>query len=146
MGSYAHFGVSPAPDPPPSAPSSPFPSPRARPDVLSLPSSFKGRKFEVILDSALYHSLAPSNQQAYLRVLAELSQVDTQLVVLCYASPPARNTDAPLPRHVTAEEIRLVFGSENGWRVEEVKAVKFVDRKNSKDGVPGWLTVVTRTE
>ncbi|HEU5425782.1 MAG TPA: class I SAM-dependent methyltransferase [Actinocrinis sp.] len=110
-----------------------------RHDVLKLGDL--GERFEVVLDSLLFHGFHGPDRACYVESLAAALNPGGRLFVLCFAEePPGRPGRV---HRVTPDEIEAAFAS--GWRIEAIDAVTVASALPSlPDGLRGWRAAITR--
>ncbi|WP_051450232.1 SAM-dependent methyltransferase [Actinospica robiniae] len=102
-----------------------------------------GERFDVVLDSLVFHALHGEQRRRYVENLAAVLEIGGRLLVLCYAEePPSRG--GPVHK-VTPEDIESAFA--DGWRIDAMDAVTVETALPSlPDGLRGWRVALTRTE
>lgn len=112
-----------------------------RRDVLELAGW--GERFDVVLDSLVFHGFHGEQRQRYVESLGAVLEPGGRLFVLCFAEePPSRG--GPVHK-VTTGEIERAFA--DGWRIDAIDAVTIASALPSlPGGLRGWRTSLTRTE
>ncbi len=107
-------------------------------DALHLDSL--DRRFDTVLDCALFHTFDGRERVDYLASLRAVTGPGTRLYVLCFSDEgPATG-----PHPVSRAELSSVFRSENGWRVGTLERERVLTRFHDDDGAPAWLATITR--
>jgi len=105
-------------------------------DVLSLQSL--GRKFDVALDSGLFHAFSNSERREYVRALAEVLRPEGRYYMLCFSE---REPDWGGPRRIRKEEIMESFSK--GWRVESIRPSRF-ESSDDGSGAEAWFCQISK--
>lgn len=102
-----------------------------------------GERFDVLLDSLVFHGFHSKQRQRYVESLGAVLEPGGRLFVLVFAEqPPSRG--GPVHK-VTPGEIEQAFAE--GWRIEAIDAVTIASALPSlPNGLRGWRTSLTRTE
>jgi SAM-dependent methyltransferase len=109
-------------------------------DVLELAEW--GERFDVVLDSLVFHALHGEQRRRYVAGLGAVLGLGGRLFVLCYAEePPSRGG----PQHaVTPNDVTAAFT--DGWRIDALDAVTVATTLPSlPDGLRGLRACLTRT-
>ncbi|GAA2095369.1 hypothetical protein GCM10009801_64100 [Streptomyces albiaxialis] len=77
--------------------------------------------FDAVLDSGLYHVLAPAQRSAYAQALSRVVRPGARLHML--AAADAEGPKTPLPPPVTAEDLRTHLGPH--WDIERIRLTRF---------------------
>jgi SAM-dependent methyltransferase len=98
-----------------------------------------GRTFDTVLDCGLFHTFDGAERPRYVASLAEVTEHDGTVYVLCFSD------DAPEvgPHPVSKEEISAEFDSSNGWELAGIRADRLQTRFMT-DGAPAWLATIKR--
>ncbi len=99
-----------------------------------------GRRFDTVLDCALFHTFDGQERVDYLASLRSATGPGTRLYVLCFR---AEGPDTG-PHPVSRAELSSVFRPEHGWRVAAVERERVLTRFHDDDGAPAWLATITR--
>lgn len=110
-------------------------------DALTLDELFE--EFDVALDCGLFHVFDDEDRRKYVEALGHVVAPDGYAIVLCFSD---REPGEWGPRRISSDEIHAAFAS--GWRVEEIRAVRFavnpdyegIDPSNG-DSVEAWLAI-----
>lgn len=102
-----------------------------------------GERFDVVLDSLVFHALHGEQRRRYVAGLGAVLVSGGRLFILCYAEdPPSRG--GPVHK-VTPGDIESAFA--DGWRIDAIDAVTVETALPSlPDGLRGWRVALTRTE
>lgn len=108
-------------------------------DVLDLAGW--GERFDVVLDSLVFHGFHGEQRRRYVESLGSVLEVGGRLFVLCFAEePPSRG--GPVHK-VTAGEIEQAFA--DGWRIDAIAPVTIASSLPAlPEGLRGWRTSLTR--
>lgn len=110
-----------------------------RHDVLEL--GRLGERFEVALDSLVFHGFHGLERARYVESLGAALDPGGRLFVLCFAEEPP-NRPARVHK-VSAERITQAFA--DGWRIDAIDAVTVASALPSlPDGLRGWRAALTR--
>lgn len=104
-------------------------------DALHLASL--GRKFDTVLDSALFHTFDAEEQRRYAASLASAIAPNGTLYVLCFAE----GEDVG-PHPVSEAALRAAF--EEKWRIVSIVPERLQTRFHGDDGAPAWLATIER--
>ena len=84
-------------------------------DATDLPDF--GRRFDTIVDSALYHCLGPTQRRDYIAALRGQVKPGGVLHLLCFSD--VQKPLSPTVHHIGAAELRDVFAT--GWRLTRMR-------------------------
>lgn len=98
-----------------------------------------GERFDIVLDSGLFHVFADDDRARYVDALAAVVVPGGRVHLLCFSEHVPGDSG---PRRVTRDEIRSSFAV--GWRVEDIRATIIAATFNPA-GVPAWLGTIVRT-
>lgn len=107
-------------------------------DALTLETL--GRRFDSVLDSALFHALEGAERERYAAGLAWVTEPGANLFVLCFGDSGAN----PGPHPVSQDDLRTAFRPELGWRIIAIDAERVHSIFHGEDGAPAWLARVER--
>ena len=99
-----------------------------------------GRRFDTVLDSALFHSFDGDERPEYVASLASVTGSDATLYVLCF-SDVGPDTG---PHPVSRDELAAPFSPGSGWNVAGIEADRVLTRFHDDHGAPAWLATVKR--
>jgi ubiquinone/menaquinone biosynthesis C-methylase UbiE len=98
-----------------------------------------GRKFQTVLDCALFHTFSSEERPEYVASLASVTQKDGTLYLLCFsAEDPVTG-----PHPVRQEELRAAFEPTFGWNVI-VLGPDLIHTRYHTYGVPAWFAKIRR--
>lgn len=100
-----------------------------------------GRKFDIALDSGLFHVFSDSARTAYVRSLRSVLRPEGEYYMLCFSDKEPAGWGGP--RRVTEDEIFRSFS--RGWTVNYVRPAKFESSYHKKGG-EAWFSKITRSE
>jgi SAM-dependent methyltransferase len=98
-----------------------------------------GRRFETVLDSALFHTFDDDERPRYVASLAAVTEQGGTLYVLSF-SDEGLDTG---PHPVSREQLTAAFSPASGWTMTSLEAERVHSRFHD-DGAPGWLATMTR--
>jgi len=102
---------------------------------LELPT----RNFATVLDSGLFHTFDPAEQERYAASLAGLTAAAGRLYLLGFSAlGPSTG-----PHPVSPEDIRRAFAPVRGWRVATIEPETLLTRFHPR-GVSAWLARIHR--
>jgi SAM-dependent methyltransferase len=99
-----------------------------------------GRRFDTVLDSALFHTFDGEEREEYVASLASVTAAGAVLHVLCFSDTGPEPCG---PHPVSRRQLRSPFERGGGWSVVSVDA----DRCHTRfapEGVPAWLARIER--
>jgi SAM-dependent methyltransferase len=99
-----------------------------------------GRRFDTVLDCALFHSFDAGERAAYAASLASVTGPGATLYVLCF-SDEGPDTG---PHPVSRDDLRAAFGPRTGWKISAIEPDRVQTRYHDDDGAPAWLATVSR--
>jgi len=105
-------------------------------DALSLQSL--GRKFDVAIDSGLFHAFSNRERGEYVRALAEVLRPEGRYYMLCFSE---REPDWGGPRRIRREEIVESFS--RGWVVESIRPSRF-ESSDDGSGAQAWFCQISK--
>jgi cyclopropane fatty-acyl-phospholipid synthase-like methyltransferase len=103
------------------------------------------RRFDSVIDSALFHVFADEDRARYVAGLAHVMKPGGRLFLLCFSDEEPGTQG---PRRVSERELREAFA--DGWAVEEIRASRYEVRPDlkdlsfSEDGPKAWFSVIKR--
>jgi len=98
-----------------------------------------GRRFDVVIDSGLFHTFSDDDRPRYVESLAAVLAPGGKVHLLCFSELTPGTVG---PRRVTQAEIRAAFGK--GWAVRDIQRATF--DTNFPDRQPqAWRAVIERT-
>lgn len=100
-----------------------------------------GRRFDTVLDCALFHTFKGDERPRYVASLASVTGPQATLYVLCFRD------DGPGtgPHPVSADELRAAFDPSTGWSVVAIEPERLATRFHGDEGAPAWLATITRS-
>jgi len=108
-------------------------------DILNLASL--GQRFDVAIDSGLFHVFSDDDRARYVTSLASVLGPGAIVYLMCFSE---RQPGDLGPRRVTQEELREAFAS--GWQVSSIEPAEFdVNRIFGGDTAHAWLATIVRT-
>ncbi|NOF42591.1 class I SAM-dependent methyltransferase [Vibrio cholerae] len=98
-------------------------------------------KFDIILDSAVYHSIPSSDRNAYMKEMRRLAHDDTEFHLITFA--PSKH-GMPKPLSIELSEI-IQLAEINGWAIQSVERVIY---KGNADAISDFqkkknLSIIT---
>lgn len=99
-----------------------------------------GRRFETVLDSALFHTFDGAEQPAYAASLAAVTERGGTLYVVCFSD---KGPDTG-PHPVTQEALRAAFNPRAGWDVLAIEPDRVLTRFHDDNGAPAWFATIKR--
>lgn len=99
-----------------------------------------GRRFETVLDSALFHTFDGHEQPAYAASLAAVTERGGTLYVVCFSD---KGPDTG-PHPVTQEALRAAFNPRAGWDVLAIEPDRVLTRFHDDNGAPAWFATIKR--
>lgn len=105
-------------------------------DALHL--SQLGKKFDIVLDSGLFHTFADEERVQFAKSLRSVLKPGGNYLVMCFSDkePPGWG-----PWRVSQEEIRAMF--DRGWKINFIREAMF-KTNNGSDGVRAWLASISK--
>ncbi len=97
-----------------------------------------GRKFDIVIDSGLFHTFSDLERPRFVQSIAEVLKPGGTYYMLAFSDLEPAGYG---PRRVTREEIRAAFS--DGWRINEIRAAVFESRTRG-DRTRAWLSSITR--
>ncbi len=99
-------------------------------------TSFRGYdgRFSTILDSGLFHVLAPEQRQDYLRSIFRAAAPGAALYILAFATGALGHSDGPGPRGFTETELHDAVAQL--WRVDDVRPAKLYGNAGALAAAP----------
>jgi len=98
------------------------------------------RKFDVAIDSGLFHVFSDRDRLAYVESLRAVIRPQGRCYILCFSDKEPVGWGGP--RRVFKREILTSFS--DGWHVDYVRPAKFESNFNERGG-KAWFSKVTRT-
>jgi SAM-dependent methyltransferase len=98
-----------------------------------------GRRFEIVLDSGLFHSFDADERARYAASLASVTEHAGTVYVLCFCD----RGPEPGPHPVRQEELRAAFDASGGWDVAAIEPDR-VQTRLHENGAPAWLATTNR--
>jgi len=99
------------------------------------------RKFDTVLDSALFHAFDGNEQSEYARSLASVTKHGGTVYMVCFSD---EGPDIG-PHPVSQEELRAAFSASNGWNVRTIESERLETRFHP-NGASAWLATIKRIE
>ena len=99
-----------------------------------------GRRFDTVLDSALFHSFDGDERPEYVASLASVTGPGATLYVLCFSDVGSDTGPHPVSR----DELAAPFGPGSGWNVAAIDQDRVLTRFHDEHGAPAWLATVKR--
>jgi SAM-dependent methyltransferase len=99
-----------------------------------------GRRFDTVLDSALFHSFDGDERPEYVASLASVTGPGATLYVLCFSDVGSDTGPHPVSR----DELAAPFSPGSGWNVAGIEADRVLTRFHDDHGAPAWLATVKR--
>lgn len=96
-----------------------------------------GRRFDTILDSALFHTFDADERPPYVESLTKVIAPGGTLYVLCFSDEGADIGPHPVAR----DDLTAAFGT--GWNIDAIEATK-VETRFHENGAPAWLATIKR--
>ena len=98
-----------------------------------------GRKFQTVLDCALFHTFDADERPGYVASLASVTEPGGTLYVLCFSD------DGPDlgPHPVSHAELRSAFDGGGRWSVVTIDSDRVQTRFHA-GGAPAWLATIKR--
>jgi SAM-dependent methyltransferase len=97
-----------------------------------------GRSFRTVIDSGLFHCLAPGQRAAYAAGLREALAPDGRVYLLCWS---ARNPLGLGPERIRKADIRAAF--HEGWSVDSIDE-ESLEKRLPVERVHAWLARLRR--
>jgi SAM-dependent methyltransferase len=99
-----------------------------------------GRRFDTVLDCALFHTCNGDERPRYVASLAAVTAPGATLHVLCFSD------DGPDtgPHPVSRQELTAAFDPGTGWQVTAIEPDRVQTRFHDEAGAPAWLAAITR--
>jgi SAM-dependent methyltransferase len=98
-----------------------------------------GRRFKTVLDCGLFHTFNGDERPGYVASLAQVTEHDGTLYVLCFSD---QGPDTG-PHPVSQEELRAALNPSNGWNVATIEPDRIQTRFHD-DGAPAWFATIKR--
>ncbi|MCI3244948.1 class I SAM-dependent methyltransferase [Streptomyces spinosisporus] len=100
-----------------------------------------GERFDVVLDSLVFHGFRDKDRAAYTASLRTATKSGGRYFMLCFRDEPPNPSGRT--HRLTPEEIRTAFA--DGWRIDAVEPVTIACTLPAhSDGIRGWRTALTR--
>jgi ubiquinone/menaquinone biosynthesis C-methylase UbiE len=99
-----------------------------------------GRRFDTVLDSALFHSFDGDERPEYVASLASVTGPGATLYVLCFSDVGSDTGPHPVSR----DELAAPFGPGSGWSVAAIDQDRVLTRFHDEHGAPAWLATLRR--
>jgi len=99
-----------------------------------------GRRFDTVLDSALFHSFDGDERPEYVASLASVTGPGATLYVLCFSDVGSDTGPHPVSR----DELAAPFGHGSGWNVAAIDQDRVLTRFHDEHGAPAWLATLQR--
>jgi len=99
-----------------------------------------GRRFDTVLDSALFHSFDGDERPEYVASLASVTGPGATLYVLCFSDVGSDTGPHPVSR----DELAAPFGPGSGWSVAAIDQDRVLTRFHDEHGAPAWLATLQR--
>jgi SAM-dependent methyltransferase len=98
-----------------------------------------GRRFQTVLDCALFHTFDDDERPSYVASLASVTEHDGTLYVLCFSD------DGPDtgPHPISQNQLTAAFAPGAGWRIAAIEADRVLTRFHDH-GAPAWLATIKR--
>jgi SAM-dependent methyltransferase len=106
-------------------------------DALEL--AHLGRRFDTVLDCALYHTFDATERPAYAASVASITARGGTLYVLCFSD----EGDDLGPHPVSRDELGATFNRGTGWGLLMLEPSRLVTRYHER-GAPAWLALIRR--
>lgn len=99
-----------------------------------------GRRFDTVLDCALFHTFDSEERSSYAASLASVTETGGTLYVLCYSD------DGPDtgPHPVSQEDLKTAFTPGAGSNIVAIIPERVRTRFHDADGAPAWLATIRR--
>jgi SAM-dependent methyltransferase len=108
-------------------------------DALDLPRL--GERFDVVLDSGVFHVFDDQQRPRYVASLAGVLRPGGRCHLLCFSD---RTPGTWGPRRISEQDLRTAFAG--GWAVERIEPAEFELAEGSPFGpVSAWFATVTRS-
>jgi len=91
----------------------------------ALRPSLLQQQFRAIVDSGFFHPFDPEQCDRYVEELALTLIPGGQYYLHAFDIEFPMSS---MPRRISAEEVRVRFTAENGWRIREIQSVEFLSR------------------
>jgi SAM-dependent methyltransferase len=98
-----------------------------------------GRSFKTVLDCGLFHTFDDDERTRYAASLAQVTEHDGTLYVLCFSD---QGPDAG-PPPISQEELRAAFNPSGGWNVASIEPDRIQTRFHD-NGAPAWFATIKR--
>jgi len=100
------------------------------------------RKFDTVIDFGLFHNIAGSSRERYVRALSDVCVSNGQFLMLCFGDKAGEYDVYPkrYPKPMSQDEIRAAFPE--GWKIEWFRMGVIKSNKKYKD-YSSWLTAMT---
>jgi 2-polyprenyl-3-methyl-5-hydroxy-6-metoxy-1,4-benzoquinol methylase len=99
-----------------------------------------GRRFDTVLDSALFHTFDKEERPDYAASLASVIEYDGILYVLCFSDDEPDTG----PHPVSHEDLKAAFTTSAGWNIVSIAAERLRTRFHDVNGAPAWLATIKR--
>lgn len=96
-------------------------------------------KFDIAVDSALFHTLSRSEREEYARSLASVIVEGGKLFLICFRD------DAPIrfgSLRTSREEIERAFAKK--WQIESIEKAEYHTNRRPVGAFPAWICELTR--
>jgi ubiquinone/menaquinone biosynthesis C-methylase UbiE len=98
-----------------------------------------GRRFETVLDCALFHTFDGDERPRYVASLASVTEHGGTVYVLCFSD--AGPDTGPHP--ISQEELKAAFNPGTGWNVVTIQPDR-IQTTFHDVGAPAWLATLKR--
>jgi SAM-dependent methyltransferase len=100
-----------------------------------------GRRFDTVLDCALFHTFDSEERSSYAAGLASVTEHGGTLYVLCFSN------DGPDtgPHPVSQDDLKAAFTPSAGWDIVAIIPERVRTRFHDANGAPAWLATIRRT-
>jgi SAM-dependent methyltransferase len=100
------------------------------------------RKFDAILDCALFHTFNRAERTQYAASLAQVAKPGTVLYILAFSDQG--QADALGPHPVSQSEIRAALNSASGWHITGIEPTRISTIFHGPEALPAWWVEVNR--
>jgi ubiquinone/menaquinone biosynthesis C-methylase UbiE len=99
-----------------------------------------GRRFDTVLDCALFHTFDSEERARYAASLASVAEYGGTLYVLCFSD------DGPDtgPHPVSQDDLKAAFTPGTGWNIVAIIPERVRTRFHDANGAPAWLATIRR--
>ncbi len=97
-----------------------------------------GRRFDTVLDCALFHTFSGEEWTAYVASLTSVIEHDGILYVLCFSDEGADTG----PHPVSQADLKAAFTPSAGWTIVSIAAERVRTRFHDTNGAPAWLASI----